>query len=486
MEKLKEINSIQLEKMLGESKGTETKNHTVSLEENVSKQIIENQHNGSQDIFENDTIMQPYTRLETNQVEDSKNADRRAHNTFVKSQFLPKEMKKVENFMERRKEDKGVKELSRNRLNRELHINEETKKTAEEGRSRQDNVMTRFSESSRWRNVITGNVRDKASKYLENDIFKSPSTQNKIFIKSTSDDKSGGRKVRSKSVNDKDDDIVPWRRHNYHHERQEEIISPTVNFLSVCVSPTLSSRENDSSVTKQIIKKDGQEVIKGSKEGQITPVIKKSKQEAVEDLDKTMKQLELHSDTLCTGKENKSSTTAMVAQAAVSMKDAAGAVRAVREVAQSLLRSISSDIHSETKNTEDMKTNTKKSEIHVSERNVSTSPPDLQESIKGKVKRTSEILQEIDELNKKLNSKAKSQEAIKMVQTKEYSRDVSDSDDDSFCYEEDVSVGIDLPLALYSCSGRINTELGKQIWRLEIQCRIRVLIILKYNNAEPV
>ena len=71
------------------------------------------------------------------------------------------------------------------------------------------------------------------------------------------------------------------------------------------------------------------------------------------------------------------------------------------------------------------------------------------------MQRTSEILQEIDELNRKLNLKAKTQEATKIVRTKNDSKDVSDSDDDSFCYEEDVSVGIDLPLALYNCSGMI-------------------------------
>ena len=72
--------------------------------------------------------------------------------------------------------------------------------------------------------------------------------------------------MRSKSVNDKEDDIVPWRRQNYHHERQEEIISPTLNFLSVCVSPTLSSRENSFSVAQQITVEDGQDLRNGEVE----------------------------------------------------------------------------------------------------------------------------------------------------------------------------------------------------------------------------
>ena len=86
-----------------------------------------------------------------------------------------------------------------------------------------------------------------------------------------------------------------------------------------------------------------------------------------------------------------------------------------------------------------------------------TSPPGFQEFIDDKYKKTTAN----GEMNEKLDAKSKYHDTHnlkfgKVYKGKNSSQELSDSEDDSFGYDEEVSVGIDLP-ALYTTSGKKNS-----------------------------
>ena len=107
-------------------------------------------------------------------------------------------------------------------------------------------------------------------------------------------------------------------------------------------------------------------------------------------------------------------------------------MRAVREVAQSLLKTITSGIHPKSRNTDQVPDN------------------------KGKP----QILCQIGDENMKPDGTPKRQDSQnqkweKISQTKTAPEE-TDSEEDSFGYEDEFSVGIELPLALYTTSGNYN------------------------------
>ena len=192
----------------------------------------------------------------------------------------------------------------------------------------------------------------------------------------------------------------------------------------------------------------------------------KTKKEAVEELDETIKQLKLHAESLGDNIKQPAkinpfiSTTEMVTQAATSMKDAAGAVRAVREVAQSLLKTIASEIHPESRNTDqDLEGMGKTVKALLlspeTSRSNTKSPPNLQDVQKTK----DENAKETSDKNIKSNSVSKYKDQNpkcgKKLNHKTAPEEISESEEDSFGYEDEVSVGIDLP-ALYTTSGIFN------------------------------
>eukprot|EP00092_Neocalanus_flemingeri_P005238 GFUD01005631.1.p1 GENE.GFUD01005631.1~~GFUD01005631.1.p1 ORF type:complete len:1719 (+),score=531.92 GFUD01005631.1:116-5272(+) len=491
-----------------------------------------------------------------------------------------------------------------------------------------------FSVSRRWKDVNTGHVKDRANTYLkpdENQNFQSPKITRKIFkpsswFKKDQDHRNNNLEVSnvtnympasqeksltqtpigqvnknvkaytngnvspppikpdcvpSHNIKDalkdikpdtEEDTVAPWRRSdNSKERRQADLKSPTLNLMSVSVTPSLTRKtvstqvsekggfkeetivRNASSVTKNeevmkescfienkfesfnqsqscvetdiknvmtisvqeskvkdnqsesdftysseiaklqteceykssnvfetnienvkqnknYIVEDHKEVgIRLSTERSNSPKTK-TKKEAEEELDETIKQLEQHVESL--GDSTKSppktelvtSTADMVTQAAASVKDAAGAVR---EVAQNLLKAITPEIHPETRSTDEIPVGKVKNVQAVflspeTRRRSNKSPQDLQdvqESITGKVKDTASMWCQIAEENEK--SEKKSQEIpgrkfTNMFKPKaKNTPEDSDSEEDSLGYEDDFSVGIDLPLALDSTSGNV-------------------------------
>jgi len=152
----------------------------------------------------------------------------------------------------------------------------------------------------------------------------------------------------------------------------------------------------------------------------------RSKQEAVEQLDETIKLLRLHAESLKPPAEAKSkcSTTDMVSKVAASVRDTAGAVREVREVAQSLLKTISSELHS--KDTFNVESST----------NIISST-----EVKG-------------DTSLKRFRVSKTDDALSSYRGK-CRRESFESEDDSFPGEEEVSLGIDLPMGADTTSGNV-------------------------------
>jgi len=425
---------------------------------------------------------------------------------------------------------------------------------------------TSFSMSRRWRDVNTGNVKDRANTFLkpdENQHYQSPVMKRKIFNPSSWFNKSQDhRNNNSKTPTDKydaeankekhhsistaqgslklekEDSIAPWRRNDKCKEKmQVEVKSPSLNLVSVSVTPSMSPKQVltqkskfqeeilVSSVTRNV--EDMQESCLDNKEtlnqhqacvdtvhdndrnGSIQdhhdPTSKspnkceylscqlietniqhennkeedckkvgirlsrdrsnspktKSKREAEEELDMTIKQLELHVESLGDICESPSkpklvSSAAMVSQAATSVRDAAGAVR---EVAQNLLKTVTPEIHPESRNMEEHPAgkvnNLQQASLSLEMKQISIkSPQDLQDVQEGKVK-GSMSYQTIEE--NEMKRKQSQEKAIDMSKQniKSSTEDISDSEEDSYGYEDDFSVGIDLPAATETTSGNV-------------------------------
>jgi hypothetical protein len=298
---------------------------------------------------------------------------------------------------------------------------------------------TEFSMSKRWNGVKTGNVKERANIYLKSDAsenYKSPKIQRKIFgpkswVSQDKNPNTSQPQAQIKNTNIRGHTItmnapeanVAWRRNDISdNKRQEDVISPTLNLLSVSEgisnTSTITESIQDTIINNLDSTKDKSNVFSNSK----------TKKEAEDELDETIKQLKLHAESFVDNNKHTAktkpvtSTTEMVTQAATSMKDAAGAVRAVREVAQSLLKTITSGKHPESRNTDQC--------------------PDK----KGKHK----ILCQTGDENMKLDGTPKRQDS----QNQKWEE--TDSEEDSYGYEDEFSVGIDLPLALNTTSGNNN------------------------------
>jgi len=300
------------------------------------------------------------------------------------------------------------KNLQKQRLANENQIFRDAPKTGNSGKS--------FSLSRCWKDVQTGHVRNKATHYLtpgENQLIKSPSVKRRQINWMNGNSDSESNTATNGQENSKTDNPVPWRR-----KESSSAKAPSLNLVGVKVTPVTSSvtqqnvvlqdiTETSTKISRNLTKTDicdsqtpsqqllilcpDQDRIPTNERESSKSPRKSKKEEVEEELDETIKALEQHVVNYGSIKSNDIATsTSLVTQAAVSVRDAAGAVR---EVAQNILKAL-----------------TPERQMSV-ERKLQPKPDDV------------DVIRSDD-------NGAESEE-----------------EEDMSCYDDDFSMGIDLPMA---------------------------------------